>query len=65
FVRRPDDGRVLYFLGSSGDLETWAPESYSILESTDLPDGRQQIKVMSNLRIFRSEHYYRLEALLP
>jgi endonuclease/exonuclease/phosphatase family metal-dependent hydrolase len=65
FVRRPDDGRVLYFLGSSGDLDRWDSEPYSILELTNLPNGRQQIKVSSNLRILRSEHYYRFEAILP
>ncbi|MCB1094441.1 MAG: endonuclease/exonuclease/phosphatase family protein [Verrucomicrobiae bacterium] len=65
FLRRPDDGRVVYTLGSSGDLVNWQPESYSIVESTNLPDGRQQVTLSSNSRIFRSEFYYRFEVILP
>lgn len=65
FFRRSDDGRVIYDLQSSLDLLEWSREPFVIVDIVDLKDGREQITVQSTLRLFRSEVYFRMEALLP
>ncbi|MGK0185290.1 MAG: endonuclease/exonuclease/phosphatase family metal-dependent hydrolase [Verrucomicrobiales bacterium] len=65
FVRRRDDGRVIYRLATSRNLVDWSNEGFFIQDSVSVPDGKEQVTVQSLLRILRSENYFRMEAELP
>ena len=65
FIRRPDDGRVVYLLESSGDLARWETEPFMPQDATIVADGRERLRAVSLLKILRSTRYYRFSAILP